>query len=79
MRPAADAVAICQNRSGKRVSAPPWLPHGPYADIRSEDDIREANAGLFPGILKVAPSGYDGKGSGPALRVARKLSLRSAR
>jgi 5-(carboxyamino)imidazole ribonucleotide synthase len=43
------------------------FPHAPYADIRSEADIAAANAGLFPGILKVARFGYDGKGQ---VRVA---------
>ncbi len=70
VRPAADAVAICQNRSEEKgFLRRHGFPHGPYADIRSEDDIREANAGLFPGILKVARFGYDGKGQ---VRIASR-------
>jgi 5-(carboxyamino)imidazole ribonucleotide synthase len=63
VRPGAEAVAICQNRSAEKgFLKQHGFPHAPYADIRSEDDVRNANAGLFPGILKVARFGYDGKG-----------------
>ncbi len=63
VRPGAEAVAICQNRSAEKGFLKlHGFPHAPYADIRSEDDVRNANAGLFPGILKVARFGYDGKG-----------------
>ncbi|MHB1235928.1 MAG: 5-(carboxyamino)imidazole ribonucleotide synthase [Gallionella sp.] len=63
VRPSAEAVAICQNRSvEKDFLRRHDFPHAPYADIRSEDDIKNAPANLFPGILKVARFGYDGKG-----------------
>ncbi|MBU0751384.1 MAG: 5-(carboxyamino)imidazole ribonucleotide synthase [Gammaproteobacteria bacterium] len=63
VRPGAEAVAICQNRSAEKgFLKQHGFPHAPCADIRSESDIRNANAGLFPGILKVARFGYDGKG-----------------
>ncbi|MRR50924.1 MAG: 5-(carboxyamino)imidazole ribonucleotide synthase [Rhodocyclaceae bacterium] len=63
VRPAAEAVAICQNRSAEKgFLKQHGFPHAPYADIRSEEDLKNANAGLFPGILKVARFGYDGKG-----------------
>ena len=63
VHPAASAVAVCQNRiAEKTFLADNGLPHGPFAVIRSEDDVRNANAGLFPAILKVARFGYDGKG-----------------
>ena len=63
VRPGADAVRICQNRSTEKAFLKQHgFPHAPYADIASEADLREANAGLFPGILKVARFGYDGKG-----------------
>ena len=63
VRPHAEAVAICQNRSREKgFLKANGFPHAPYADIRSEADIDAANAGLFPGILKVARFGYDGKG-----------------
>lgn len=63
VRPDAGAVAICQNRSAEKdFLKQHGFPHAPYADIRAEDDIRSANADLFPGILKAAHFGYDGKG-----------------
>ena len=63
VRPNADAVRTCQNRSEEKAFLKRHgFPHAPYADIHSEADLRNANAGLFPGILKVARFGYDGKG-----------------
>ncbi|MCF8149876.1 MAG: 5-(carboxyamino)imidazole ribonucleotide synthase [Burkholderiaceae bacterium] len=63
VRPGADAVAISQNRSAEKgFLKQHGFPHAPYADICSEADLAAANAGLFPGILKVARFGYDGKG-----------------
>ena len=63
VRPSAAAVGISQNRSAEKgFLKQHGFPHAPYADVRSEDDIAQANAGLFPGILKVARFGYDGKG-----------------
>lgn len=63
VRPAAEAVAICQNRSAEKgFLRSHGIPHAPYADIRSEDDVNGASDGLFPGLLKVARFGYDGKG-----------------
>ena len=63
VHPAASAVAVCQNRiAEKTFLAENGLPHGPFAVIRGEDDIRDADAGLFPAVLKVARFGYDGKG-----------------
>jgi 5-(carboxyamino)imidazole ribonucleotide synthase len=63
VRPHAEAVAICQNRSREKgFLKRHGFPHAPYADIKSEADVTLANAGLFPGILKVARFGYDGKG-----------------
>ena len=63
VRPSAAAVAVCQNRIvEKTFLRDNQLPHGPFAAIRSEDDIKSAAASLFPAILKVARFGYDGKG-----------------
>ena len=76
VRPNAEAVAICQNRSAEKgFLRRHGFPHAPYADIRSESDIDTANAGLFPGILKVARFGYDGKGQ---VRVADRDAARLA-
>ena len=63
VRPHADAVRTCQNRSEEKAFLKRHgFPHAPYADIQTASDLRDANAGLFPGILKVARFGYDGKG-----------------
>ena len=63
VHPAASAVAVCQNRiAEKTFLVEHGLPYGPFAVIRGEDDIRAADAGLFPAVLKVARFGYDGKG-----------------
>ena len=61
--PAAAAVAICQDRIAEKAFLHQHgLPHGPYAVICSADDVAAADSALFPGILKVARFGYDGKG-----------------
>lgn len=63
VHPSASAVAVCQNRiAEKTFLADNGLPHGPFAIVRNEADIAAADAGLFPGVLKVARFGYDGKG-----------------
>ncbi|MBW7901018.1 MAG: 5-(carboxyamino)imidazole ribonucleotide synthase [Rhodocyclaceae bacterium] len=67
VRPSAAAVAVCQNRiAEKTFLRDNGLPHGAFAPVHAEDDIRNADAGLFPGILKVARFGYDGKGQAAA-------------
>jgi 5-(carboxyamino)imidazole ribonucleotide synthase len=68
VHPAASAVAICQHRVGeKNFLRDHGFPHVPYAEINSEIDIPTTDSGLYPGILKVARFGYDGKGQ---VRVA---------
>jgi 5-(carboxyamino)imidazole ribonucleotide synthase len=63
VRPSAAAVGVCQNRVAEKTFLKDnGLPHGPFAAIKSEDDLTKADAGLFPAILKVARFGYDGKG-----------------
>lgn len=63
VHPAASAVAICQHRvSEKNFLRDNGFPHAPYAEINTESDIPAEDAGLYPGILKVARFGYDGKG-----------------
>jgi 5-(carboxyamino)imidazole ribonucleotide synthase len=63
VHPAASAVAICQHRiSEKNFLRDHGFPHAPYAEINVEADIPTDDAGLYPGILKVARFGYDGKG-----------------
>ena len=63
VRPNADAVGICQNRVAEKMFLRSnGIPHAPFAPINSADDLRNAPENLFPGILKVARFGYDGKG-----------------
>ncbi|MBU3736021.1 MAG: 5-(carboxyamino)imidazole ribonucleotide synthase [Methylobacterium sp.] len=63
VHPAASAVAICQHRvSEKNFLRDQGFPHAPYAEINHGTDIPPADSGLYPGILKVARFGYDGKG-----------------
>lgn len=63
VRPSAEAVSVCQNRiAEKSFLRDHGLPHADFIAVTSEADLETANAGLFPGILKVARFGYDGKG-----------------
>lgn len=63
VQPSAAALAICQERSAEKgFLKKHGFPHAPYADIRSGNDILNVSVDLFPGILKVARFGYDGKG-----------------
>jgi 5-(carboxyamino)imidazole ribonucleotide synthase len=63
VRPSAAAVAVCQDRiAEKTFLRDRGLPHGPFAVVRGEQDLADAPAALFPGVLKVARFGYDGKG-----------------
>ena len=76
VRPSAEAVAICQNRSAeKRFLKRHGFPHAPYADIAQASDLDAVNADLLPGILKAARFGYDGKGQA---RVANLTEARLA-
>jgi 5-(carboxyamino)imidazole ribonucleotide synthase len=62
-RPSAPAVRIAQDRrQEKRFFSEHGLPVGRYAVIERAEDLRDASATLFPGILKTATLGYDGKG-----------------
>ena len=61
--PGAHAVEIVQDRiAEKAFIVSQSVAVAPYAAIRAESDLRAAGAHLFPGILKVARLGYDGKG-----------------
>jgi 5-(carboxyamino)imidazole ribonucleotide synthase len=63
VRPAAAAVAVCQNRIGEKTFLrDKGFPHGPFMAIYNEEDLKNAPPALFPAILKVARFGYDGKG-----------------
>ena len=63
VHPSAAAVSVCQDRIAEKTFLKTHgLPHGPFAEINTLDDLRNAPAHLFPGILKAARLGYDGKG-----------------
>ena len=62
-RPGAAAVRIAQDRRReKRFFAEHGLPVGEFAVIERAEHLRDAPTALFPGILKTATLGYDGKG-----------------
>ena len=62
-RPGAAAVRIAQDRrKEKQFFAGHGLPVGEFAVIERAEHLRDAPASLFPGILKTATLGYDGKG-----------------
>ena len=61
--PAADAVAVCQDRAReKAVFQRCGVPCAPHAVIDDEAALVAVSAALLPGILKTAQLGYDGKG-----------------
>jgi len=62
------AVAIAQDRIAEKAFVRgTGIATAPYAEISTSNDCGEADPGLFPGILKAARLGYDGKGQ---VRVA---------
>lgn len=61
--PAAGPVGIAQDRcEEKRFIQSIGVNVAPYAEVRSIEDLQRADKALFPGILKAARLGYDGKG-----------------
>lgn len=61
--PSADAVALTQDRiAEKTFIASLGVDVAPNATILSLSDLERTPAQLFPGILKLARMGYDGKG-----------------
>jgi 5-(carboxyamino)imidazole ribonucleotide synthase len=76
VRPGGDAVAVAQDRIREKAFFRACnLGVAPYAVIESDADIAKAPASLFPGILKRARFGYDGKGQ---VRVANADEARKA-
>lgn len=71
--PGAAAVAVVQDRiAEKAFIASQGVPVAPYTEVRSVADLEQAGSHLFPGILKAARLGYDGKGQ------ARVTSMQEA-
>jgi 5-(carboxyamino)imidazole ribonucleotide synthase len=61
--PAAEAVSIAQDRiAEKRFVESCGVPVAPYHAILAAGDLANVPPSLWPGILKVARLGYDGKG-----------------
>ncbi|NLD70348.1 MAG: 5-(carboxyamino)imidazole ribonucleotide synthase [Limnobacter sp.] len=61
--PRASSVAIAQDRiAEKSFLRDSAIPVAPWAAVLSDDDLRNVDPALLPGILKVARLGYDGKG-----------------
>jgi len=74
--PGAQAVAIVQDRiAEKAFVAGQGIAVAPHAAITDADDLARAPQALFPGILKVARLGYDGKGQA---RVASRDEAQAA-
>ncbi|MGZ8261037.1 MAG: 5-(carboxyamino)imidazole ribonucleotide synthase, partial [Caldimonas sp.] len=64
--PAAAAVAVCQDRAAEKAAfVRSGVACAPYAAIATRGDLRRAGDALFPGVLKTARLGYDGKGQQP--------------
>lgn len=74
--PGGDAVAVAQDRMAEKAFIrAAGVPVAPYAEVRGEDDLAGAPGELFPGILKAARLGYDGKGQ---VRVADRAQAQAA-
>jgi 5-(carboxyamino)imidazole ribonucleotide synthase len=74
--PGADAVAIAQDRIREKAHFQRCgVPVAPYAVIEAATDLTSVGADLFPGILKTARLGYDGKGQ---IRVSTRADLADA-
>ncbi|MGV3570325.1 MAG: 5-(carboxyamino)imidazole ribonucleotide synthase [Ramlibacter sp.] len=74
--PAAAAVAIAQDRAEEKAHFTRCgVPCAPHAILATAGDIDAIDADLFPGILKTARLGYDGKGQ---VRVRNREELRLA-
>jgi len=66
VHPSSGAVSVCQDRiAEKTFLRDNDIAHAPFAVIESEADLAAVPASLFPGILKSARLGYDGKGQVP--------------
>lgn len=74
-RPSAAAVRIAQDRRlEKTFFSKSGLPVGAFAAIESDADLRAASPALFPGILKTATLGYDGKGQARVANLEEALA-----
>jgi len=65
--PRSSCVSLAQNRVAEKKFLATWkaetnIGPAPYSVIERDADIEQEPADLFPGILKTARMGYDGKG-----------------
>lgn len=65
--PTSSGVSIAQNRVAEKEFLKTWqkeagIGPAPYCVIESVSDLNKVPESLFPGILKTARMGYDGKG-----------------
>ena len=76
LAPAPRALALCQDRAQEKALferlGVPCAPHAVLASGHGADNVRDD---LFPGILKTARLGYDGKGQ---ITVAKAEDLPAA-
>jgi 5-(carboxyamino)imidazole ribonucleotide synthase len=74
--PSARAVAIAQDRIAEKAFVRSCgIATAPYAEIHQTADLDRCDEQLFPGILKTARLGYDGKGQ---VRVADRAAAQEA-
>jgi 5-(carboxyamino)imidazole ribonucleotide synthase len=74
--PAADAVAIAQDRAQEKAHfVRCGVPVAPHAVIETQDQLAAVAETLLPGILKTSRLGYDGKGQ---VRVTTRAELAAA-
>jgi 5-(carboxyamino)imidazole ribonucleotide synthase len=74
--PAADAVAIAQDRAREKAHfVKCGVPVAPHALIETPEQLAAVGDDLLPGILKTARLGYDGKGQ---VRVKTRAELAAA-
>lgn len=63
VRPGRGSVEVCQDRIAEKAFVRDrGIAHVPYAVVEDDTDAAHLPADLFPGILKVARLGYDGRG-----------------
>jgi len=73
--PGSRSVAIAQDRiAEKAFLAQAGVPVAPHVAVLRPDDLETAGAELFPGILKSARLGYDGKGQARVASRAEALA-----
>ena len=66
--PGAEAVRVCQDRALEKTHFQhSGVPCAPWARIEQRADFAAAGDHLFPGLLKTARLGYDGKGQATVL------------